>query len=53
MYNCSMPAIVKVWFDSVIQLGVTFGKRSDGQMAISNAGKKKDSDFGIMWKQLQ
>jgi FMN-dependent NADH-azoreductase len=40
MYNFSMPAIVKAWFDSVIQKGVTFGERKDGQMAISNAGKK-------------
>lgn len=40
MYNCSMPAIVKEWFDSVIQRGVTFGKRSDSQMVISNPGKK-------------
>jgi FMN-dependent NADH-azoreductase len=40
MYNFSMPAIVKAWFDSVIQKGVTFGKRNDGQMVISNAGKK-------------
>jgi FMN-dependent NADH-azoreductase len=40
MYNCSMPAIVKAWFDSVMQKGVTFGKRTDGQMFISNAGKK-------------
>jgi FMN-dependent NADH-azoreductase len=39
MYNFSMPAIVKAWFDSVIQEGVTFGKRNDGQM-VSNAGKK-------------
>ena len=40
MYNFSMPAIVKAWFDSVIQQGVTFGERNDGQMVISNAGKK-------------
>jgi FMN-dependent NADH-azoreductase len=40
MYNCSMPAIVKAWFDSVIQQGVTFGKANDGQRIISNAGKK-------------
>jgi FMN-dependent NADH-azoreductase len=40
MYNFSMPAIVKAWFDSVIQKGVTFGNRNDGQMVISNAGKK-------------
>lgn len=40
MYNFSMPAIVKAWFDSVIQKGVTFGERNDGQMVISNAGKK-------------
>jgi FMN-dependent NADH-azoreductase len=40
MYNFSMPAIVKAWFDSVIQKGVTFGARKDDQMVISNAGKK-------------
>jgi FMN-dependent NADH-azoreductase len=41
MYNYSMPAIVKAWFDSVIQKGVTFGeKRRDGQMIVSNAAKK-------------
>jgi FMN-dependent NADH-azoreductase len=40
MYNFSMPAIVKAWFDSVIQSGVTFGKGNDGQMVISNAAKK-------------
>jgi FMN-dependent NADH-azoreductase len=40
MYNFSMPAIVKAWFDSVIQKGVTFGNRNDGQTVISNAGKK-------------
>jgi FMN-dependent NADH-azoreductase len=40
MYNFSMPAIVKAWFDSVIQKGVTFGNRNDGQMIVSNAGKK-------------
>lgn len=34
MYNFSMPAIVKAWFDSVIQKGVTFGE------GTSNAGKK-------------
>jgi FMN-dependent NADH-azoreductase len=39
MYNFSMPAIVKAWFDSVMQKGVTFGERKDGQI-ISNAGKK-------------
>ncbi len=40
MYNFSMPAIVKAWFDSVIQKGVTFGERKDGQMKISNTEKK-------------
>jgi FMN-dependent NADH-azoreductase len=40
MYNFSMPAIVKAWFDSVMQNGVTFGKRNDDQIVISNAGKK-------------
>jgi FMN-dependent NADH-azoreductase len=40
MYNFSMPAIVKAWFDSVIQNGITFGKRKDQDMVISNAGKK-------------
>jgi FMN-dependent NADH-azoreductase len=40
MYNFSMPAIVKAWFDSVIQKGVTFGNRNECQMVISNAGKK-------------
>lgn len=40
MYNFSMPAIVKAWFDSVMQKGVTFGNGTDGQMVISNAGKK-------------
>ena len=40
MYNFSMPAIVKAWFDSVMQKGITFGERKDSQMVISNAGKK-------------
>jgi FMN-dependent NADH-azoreductase len=40
MYNFSMPAIVKAWFDSVIQKGITFGERKDDHMVISNAGKK-------------
>jgi PPOX class F420-dependent enzyme/OxyR family protein len=40
MYNYSMPAIVKAWFDSVIQKGVTFGERKVGQMNISNTDKK-------------
>lgn len=40
VYNCSMPAIIKAWFDSVMQKGVMWGKRNDGQMVISNAGKK-------------
>jgi FMN-dependent NADH-azoreductase len=40
MYNFSMPAIVKAWFDSVIQKGVTFGNRKDDHMVISNAAKK-------------
>ena len=41
MYNFSMPAIVKAWFDSVMQRGITFGnKTNDDQMAISNYGKK-------------
>ena len=40
MYNFSMPAIVKAWFDSVMQKGVTFGNRIDGQKTISNTGKK-------------
>jgi FMN-dependent NADH-azoreductase len=39
MYNFSMPAIVKAWFDSVMQKGVTFGKGNDGHK-VSNAGKK-------------
>ena len=39
MYNFSMPAIVKAWFDSVMQKGVTFGKGNDGQI-VSNTGKK-------------
>lgn len=39
MYNFSMPAIVKAWFDSVIQKGVTFGQRIDGHM-VSNDMKK-------------
>lgn len=39
MYNFSMPAIVKTWFDSVMQRGVTFGEGNDGQI-ISNAAKK-------------
>jgi FMN-dependent NADH-azoreductase len=39
MYNFSMPAIVKAWFDSVIQEGVTFGKENNGQL-ILNAKKK-------------
>lgn len=34
MYNFSMPAIVKAWFDSVIQKGITFGQ------GISNADKR-------------
>jgi FMN-dependent NADH-azoreductase len=40
MYNFSMPAIVKAWFDSVIQRGVTFGERKGDHMVISNTGKK-------------
>jgi FMN-dependent NADH-azoreductase len=40
MYNFSMPAIVKAWFDSVIQRGVTFGERKDDHSVISNDGKK-------------
>ena len=40
MYNFSMPAIVKAWFDSVMQKGVTFGTEMDGQIATSNVGKK-------------
>jgi FMN-dependent NADH-azoreductase len=40
MYNFSMPAIVKAWFDSVIQKGITFGQMNDGQTVISNAAKK-------------
>jgi FMN-dependent NADH-azoreductase len=40
MYNFSMPAIVKAWFDSVIQRGVTFGERKDDHNVISNDGKK-------------
>jgi FMN-dependent NADH-azoreductase len=40
MYNFSMPAIVKAWFDSVIQKGITFGERKHDHMVISNAGKK-------------
>jgi FMN-dependent NADH-azoreductase len=40
MYNFSMPAIVKAWFDSVIQKGVTFGEGKDDRIAISNTGKK-------------
>ena len=40
MYNFSMPAIVKTWFDFVIQKGVMFGNETDGQIVISNAGKK-------------
>jgi FMN-dependent NADH-azoreductase len=39
MYNFSMPAVVKAWFDSVMQRGVTFGKGNDGQI-IPNAAKK-------------
>jgi FMN-dependent NADH-azoreductase len=38
MYNFSVPAIVKAWFDSVMQ-EVTFGKENNGQI-ISNAQKK-------------
>jgi FMN-dependent NADH-azoreductase len=40
MYNFSMPAIVKAWFDSVIQRGVTFGERKGDHIVISNTGKK-------------
>lgn len=39
MYNFSMPAIIKAWFDSVIQEGVTFGKENNDQI-ILNAEKK-------------
>jgi FMN-dependent NADH-azoreductase len=39
MYNFSMPSIVKAWFDSVIQRGVTFGQGIDGHM-VSNDMKK-------------
>jgi FMN-dependent NADH-azoreductase len=38
MYNFSVPAIVKAWFDSVMQ-EVTFGKENNGQI-ILNAEKK-------------
>jgi FMN-dependent NADH-azoreductase len=38
MYNFSVSAIVKAWFDSVMQ-EVTFGKENNGQI-ISNAEKK-------------
>ena len=40
MYNFSMPAIVKAWFDSVIQRGVTFGQGYDSQPVISNSDKR-------------
>jgi FMN-dependent NADH-azoreductase len=40
MYNFSMPAIVKAWFDSVIQRGITFGESKDDHIVISNDGKK-------------
>ena len=40
MYNFSIPAIVKAWFDSVIQKGITFGQRNYGQTVISNTAKK-------------
>lgn len=40
MYNFSIPAIVKAWYDSVMQKGVTFGNETDGPIVISNAGKK-------------
>jgi FMN-dependent NADH-azoreductase len=40
MFNFSMPAIVKAWFDSVIQKGITFGKGKDDDLIISNEGKK-------------
>jgi FMN-dependent NADH-azoreductase len=40
MYNFSMPAIVKAWFDSVIQRGITFGERRADHSVISNDGKK-------------
>jgi putative NADPH-quinone reductase len=40
MYNFSMPAIVKTWFDSVMQKGVTFGEKRGDHMVISNTGKK-------------
>ena len=40
-----MPAIVKAWFDSVMQRGITFGKRNDGQIIKSDAGKSSDFDF--------
>ena len=39
MYNFSMPSVVKAWFDSVMQRGVTFGRSSNGQI-VSNVGKK-------------
>jgi FMN-dependent NADH-azoreductase len=39
MYNFSVPAIVKAWFDAVIQEGVTFGKKNNGQI-ILNVEKK-------------
>jgi FMN-dependent NADH-azoreductase len=35
-----MPAIVKAWFDSVMQRGITFGKRNDGQIIKPNTGKR-------------
>jgi FMN-dependent NADH-azoreductase len=35
----TLPAIVKAWFDSMIQRVVTFGRRKDGQK-VSNNEKK-------------
>ncbi|HEY6535301.1 MAG TPA: NAD(P)H-dependent oxidoreductase [Candidatus Nitrosocosmicus sp.] len=40
MYNCSIPSIVKAWFDSVMQKTVMFGKAIDDHRIISNVGKK-------------
>ena len=47
MYNFSMPAIIKTWFDFVIQKGVTFGNETDGPIDKNecNIMENNQNDF--------
>lgn len=53
MYNFSIPATVKAWFDAIIQKGKTFGFSDEGQMIGLLKGTKavslmtSGSDFSI------